>query len=240
MYLHSMQRRIFSIQEKNEIESLLIGDFYFLGTAMLKSLVLEFHFHSLSYHSLAQIEKQSICFVFFSYACHVQILMLSIQNIQLIFPISFMQSYSVVNYNEKVMDGFYDVCGLTSNSVVQGNMPLLVDLQAISISENVDYEVIMVNRYVDAELQDLEKKAYIMSLESTVSDGLIQKIADVVVDRMGGPVSDAGEMSSRWKRRSKELQNTLNSIILPLGCLDVGLSRHRALLFKVLRSFNFC
>jgi sterile alpha motif and leucine zipper-containing kinase AZK len=166
--------------------------------------------------------------------------MLSIQNIQLIFPISFMQSYSVVNYNEKVMDGFYDVCGLTSNSVVQGNMPLLVDLQAISISENVDYEVIMVNRYVDAELQDLEKKAYIMSLESTVSDGLIQKIADVVVDRMGGPVSDAGEMSSRWKRRSKELQNTLNSIILPLGCLDVGLSRHRALLFKVLRSFNFC
>ncbi|KAI5556544.1 hypothetical protein POPTR_018G053800v4 [Populus trichocarpa] len=143
-------------------------------------------------------------------------------------------SYSVVNYNEKVMDGFYDVCGLTSNSVVQGNMPLLVDLQAISISENVDYEVIMVNRYVDAELQDLEKKAYIMSLESTVSDGLIQKIADVVVDRMGGPVSDAGEMSSRWKRRSKELQNTLNSIILPLGCLDVGLSRHRALLFKVI------
>ncbi|KAJ6732596.1 SERINE-THREONINE PROTEIN KINASE [Salix purpurea] len=112
-------------------------------------------------------------------------------------------SYSVVNYNEKVMDGFYDVCGFTTNSVVQGNMPLLVDLQAISISENVDYEVIM-------------------------------KMADVVVDRMGGPVSDADEMSSRWRRRSKELQNTLNSIILPLGCLDVGLSCHRALLFKVI------
>ncbi|KAF9662321.1 hypothetical protein SADUNF_Sadunf18G0040800 [Salix dunnii] len=143
-------------------------------------------------------------------------------------------SYSVVNYNEKVKDGFYDVCGFTTNSVAQGNMPLLVDLQAISISENVDYEVIMVNRYVDAELRDLEKRAYIMSLESRVSDGLIQKMADVVVDRMGGPVSDADEMSNRWKRRSKELQNTLNSIILPLGCLDVGLSRHRALLFKVI------
>ncbi|KAJ6372905.1 hypothetical protein OIU76_027275 [Salix suchowensis] len=143
-------------------------------------------------------------------------------------------SYSVVNYNEKVMDGFYDVCGFTTNSVVQGNMPLLVDLQAISISENVDYEVIMVNRYVDAELRELEKRVYIMSLESRVSDGLIQKMADVVVDRMGGPVSDADEMSSRWRRRSKELQNTLNSIILPLGCLDVGLSRHRALLFKVI------
>ncbi|KAJ6435157.1 hypothetical protein OIU84_000391 [Salix udensis] len=113
-------------------------------------------------------------------------------------------------------------------------MPLLVDLQAISISENVDYEVIMVNRYVDAELRELEKRVYIMSLESRVSDGLIQKMADVVVDRMGGPVSDAAEMSSRWRRRSKELQNTHNSIILPLGCLDVGLSRHRALLFKVI------
>ncbi|KAL3586830.1 hypothetical protein D5086_013697 [Populus alba] len=148
-------------------------------------------------------------------------------------------SYSVVNYNEKVMDGFYDVCGVTSNSVIQGNMPFLVDLQAISVSDDVDYEVIMVNRFVDAELRELEKRAYIISMESRFSDGLvssglIQKIADVVVDRMGGPVSDADEMSSRWKRRSKELQNALNSIILPLGCLDVGLSRHRALLFKVI------
>ena len=151
-----------------------------------------------------------------------------------------MQSYSVVNYNEKVMDGFYDVCGITSNSIIQGNMPFLADLQTTSISDDVNCEVIMVNRLVDAELQELEKRAYIMSLESRVSDGLIQKIADVVVNRMGGPVSDAYEMSSRWKRRSKELQNALNSIILPLGCLDVGLSRHRALLFKVFRCFNFC
>ncbi|KAJ6406492.1 hypothetical protein OIU84_010080, partial [Salix udensis] len=132
------------------------------------------------------------------------------------------------------MDGFYDVYGITSNSIIQGNMPFLADLQTTSISDDVNYEVIMVNRLVDAELQELEKRAYIMSLESRVSDGLIQKIADVVVNRMGGPVSDAGEMSSRWKRRSKELQNALNSIILPLGCLDVGLSRHRALLFKVI------
>ncbi|CAK7352978.1 unnamed protein product [Dovyalis caffra] len=148
-------------------------------------------------------------------------------------------SYSVINYNEKVMDGFYDVCGISSNSVAQGNMPLLVDLQAVSISDNVDYEVVIVNRFVDAELLELERRAYIMSRESRVSDGLvlsglIQKIAGIVVDRMGGPVSDADEMSSRWKRRSKELQNALNSIILPLGCLDVGLSRHRALLFKVI------
>ncbi|KAF9670072.1 hypothetical protein SADUNF_Sadunf13G0030500 [Salix dunnii] len=124
-----------------------------------------------------------------------------------------MQSYSVVNYNEKVMDGFYDVCGITSNSIIQGNMPFLADLQTTSISDYFNYEVIMINHFVDTELQELEKRVYII---------------------IGGPVSDADEMSSRWKRSSKELENALNSIILPLGCLDVGLSRHRALLFKVI------
>lgn len=156
-----------------------------------------------------------------------------------------MQSYNVVNYNERVLDGFYDVYGITSNSVIQGKMPLLVDLQAISVSDNVDYEVILVNRFTDPELRELEKRASIMSLESQVSDGLvfsglIQKIADIVVDRMGGPVGDADEMSNRWKRRSKELRNAQNTIILPLGCLDVGLSRHRALLFKVVAPLKLC
>lgn len=150
-----------------------------------------------------------------------------------------MQSYNVVNYDERVMDGFYDVYGIASNSTVQSKMPLLVDLQAISISDNVDYEVILVNRFMDSELRELEQRAHIVALESQESNGLvlsnlIQKIAYIVVERMGGPVDDAEEMSSRWKRRSKELRNALNSIIIPLGSLDVGLSCHRALLFKVL------
>jgi len=154
-----------------------------------------------------------------------------------------MQSYNVVNYHEKVMDGFYDVYGITSKLDTQGKMPLLVDLQAISISDNVDYEVILVNRLADLELQKLEKKACTISMECRVSeDGLIlsvliQKIADLVVDRMGGVVRDADEMLRRWSERSYELRNSLNTIILPLGCLDIGLSRHRALLFKVKHFF---
>ncbi|KAI7741588.1 hypothetical protein M8C21_019865 [Ambrosia artemisiifolia] len=51
---------------------------------------------------------------------------------------------------------------------------------------------------------------------------------------MGGPVSDADEMLRRWTARSYELRNTLKTIVLPLGSIDCGLSRHRALLFKVL------
>ncbi|PSR89313.1 Serine/threonine-protein kinase [Actinidia chinensis var. chinensis] len=149
-------------------------------------------------------------------------------------------NYNFVNYDEKVMDGFYDVYGITSNSAVQGKIPLLLELQAISVSDNVEYEVILVNRGIDPDLHEIEERVYAISVEHRVLEqgpiigGLIQKIADLVVDRMGGPVSDADEMLKRWTLRGYELRKSLNSIILPLGCLDVGLSRHRALLFKVL------
>ncbi|KAF7138375.1 hypothetical protein RHSIM_Rhsim07G0142400 [Rhododendron simsii] len=147
-------------------------------------------------------------------------------------------SFNFVNYDEKVMDGFYDVYGISSNSGVQGNMPLLLDLQAITVSDKVDYEVILVNRAIDPALRELEERVYAISVEQRDSEqgcisGLIQRIADLVVDRMGGQVSDADEMLKRWTLRGYELRKSLKSIILPLGCLDVGLSRHRALLFKV-------
>ncbi|KAL8196699.1 hypothetical protein R6Q57_024592 [Mikania cordata] len=149
-------------------------------------------------------------------------------------------SNNVVNYDEKVMDGFYDVYGITSNSITQGKMPLLVDLQAITVSDNVDYEVILVNRMVDKDLRFLEERVSTISLEcqaagtTQIMSTLIQRIANIVVDQMGGPVSDADEMLRKWTFRSYELRNSMNTIILPIGCLDVGLSRHRALLFKVL------
>ncbi|KAK9148976.1 hypothetical protein Scep_007733 [Stephania cephalantha] len=149
-------------------------------------------------------------------------------------------SYNVVNYDEKMMDGFYDVYGIASDSTVSGKMPLLVDLQATSISDNVDYEVILVNRIIDPVLQQLEQTAVSLAVECRASEfgpvasGLVQKMADLVVGAMGGPVGDAVEMLNKWKVRSDELRTSLKTIVLPLGCLDVGLSRHRALLFKVL------
>ncbi|KAK2966419.1 hypothetical protein RJ640_003689 [Escallonia rubra] len=147
-------------------------------------------------------------------------------------------SNNVINYGEKVMDGFYDVYGTSSNLVTQGKMPLLVDLETVTVSDDVDYEVVLVNRTTDMELQQLEERLCKESLEGQavekglIVNSLIQKIADLVVDKMGGPVSDANEMLKRWTLRRNELRNCLNTIILPLGCLDFGLSRHRALLFK--------
>ncbi|CAN8256586.1 unnamed protein product [Cochlearia groenlandica] len=148
--------------------------------------------------------------------------------------------HKVINYDQKVRDGFYDVYGVTSNSIAQGKMPLLVDLQAITVSDNVDYEVILVNRLIDHELQELERRASALSLEcpdfvrGQVSSDLTQKIANIVVEQMGGPVENADGALRRWMLRSYELRKSLNTTILPLGKVNVGLARHRALLFKVL------
>ncbi|KAL2548505.1 Protein kinase superfamily protein [Forsythia ovata] len=147
-------------------------------------------------------------------------------------------SYNAINYDEKVIDGFYDVCGIDSNLLSQAKIPSLVDLQLISVMDNVGSEVVLVNRTLDTELRELEEKVYYMSVECLALERgtsfLVQNIADLIVDRMGGPVNDAEEMFKRWRARSYDLQICLNTIILPLGCLDVGHSRQRALLFKVL------
>ncbi|XP_022892735.1 probable serine/threonine-protein kinase SIS8 [Olea europaea var. sylvestris] len=147
-------------------------------------------------------------------------------------------SYNAINYDEKVIDGFYDICGFDSNLLSQAKMPSLVDLQLISVLDHVGSEVVLVNRTLDTELREFEEKVYCMSVECLALERgtsfLVQKIADLIVNRMGGPVNDAEEMFKRWKARSYDLQIFLNAIILPLGCLDVGDSRQRALLFKVL------
>ncbi|KAG1330120.1 serine/threonine-protein kinase EDR1 [Cocos nucifera] len=149
-------------------------------------------------------------------------------------------TYNVVNYDEKLTDGFYDVYGVISNPNLQDKMPSLVDLQAASATDNIDYEVVLVKRSVDPALQQLERRALSIALESKyeehgpIASGLVQKIADLVVNSMGGPVGDAEGMLRRWTIKSYELRTSLNTIVLPLGSVEVGLSRHRALLFKVL------
>eukprot|EP01018_Ginkgo_biloba_P022811 Gb_34740 [translate_table: standard] len=148
--------------------------------------------------------------------------------------------YNVLDYEEKVMDGFYDVYGSLSDPSFQGTMPSLVELQQIPVSYNLGYEVVLVNRAIDAKLEQLEQVAICYALESgaaelgPVTSGVLQRIADLVAGHMGGPVTDANDMLTRWTITSYELQMSLNNIVLPLGCLQLGLSRHRALLFKVL------
>eukprot|EP01018_Ginkgo_biloba_P017162 Gb_40236 [translate_table: standard] len=149
-------------------------------------------------------------------------------------------NFNVLDYDEKVMDGFYDVYGILSDPSSQGKMPSLVDLQGTPVSDNMGYEVVLVDRVSDPALEQLEQRALCIALEcgsaelGPLDSDLVQRIADLVAEHMGGPVSDADDMLTSWTVRSYKLRASLNNIVLPLGCLQIGLSRHRALLFKVL------
>ncbi|GLT90454.1 hypothetical protein SLE2022_083860 [Rubroshorea leprosula] len=119
--------------------------------------------------------------------------------------------YSVLDYKEKVVDGFYDVYGPSTNSVLQGKLPSLADLE--TNLGNYGFEVVIVNRTIDPVLEELVQIAHC---------------------HIGGPVKDANIMSARWMERCMELRISLHTSLLAIGSINIGLSRHRALLFKVL------
>ena len=146
---------------------------------------------------------------------------------------------NILNYDDKVLDGFYDVYGVTSDSTLE-MMPTLINLQETPVSDQMTYEVVLVNRVTDNNLVSLEQKAISTSLSSRVAmaggmktNGLIQRIADMVADQMGGVVSDSDSLHKMWGTSSEELRLSLGKAVLPLGRLQVGLERHRALLFKL-------
>lgn len=142
--------------------------------------------------------------------------------------------YNVLDYEEKVVDGFYDVFGLYNDSAMQGKMPSIADLEANPGSSS--FEVVIVNPTIDPALEELMQIAHCIALDCPVTEIgiLVQRLAELVTNHMGGPVKDANIILARWTETSTELRTSLHTSVLPLGSLNIGLSRHRALLFKVL------
>ena len=143
------------------------------------------------------------------------------------------QEYNVLDYEEKVVDGFYSVYGLSTDSAMQGKMPSLADLEVNLGSSG--YEVVIVNRTIDPALEELVQIAHCIALDCPVTETgvLVQRLAELVTEHMGGPVRDANIVLAKWTERSTELRTSLHMSVLPLGSINIGLSRHRALLFKV-------
>ncbi|XWS64649.1 hypothetical protein CRYUN_Cryun05aG0020800 [Craigia yunnanensis] len=142
--------------------------------------------------------------------------------------------YNVLDYEERVVDGFYDVYGLSTVSGIQGKMPSLADLE--TNLGNSGFEVVIVNRTIDPALEELLQIAQCIVLDcpATNVDVLVQRIAELVTGHMGGPVKDVNIILARWMEKSTELRTFLHTSVLPIGSINIGLSRHRALLFKVL------
>ena len=93
----------------------------------------------------------------------------------------------------------------------------------------------IVNRTFDPTLVELEQVAHCFALDCPISkvDTLVQRLAELVTQHMGGPVRDAGIKLAKWMEISTELRTSLHTSVFPIGSVKVGLSRHRALLFKV-------
>lgn len=143
------------------------------------------------------------------------------------------QEYNVLDYEEKVVDGFYDVFGISTDSAVQGKMPSLTNIE--KTLGRSGFEVSLVNRTIDPSLEELVQIAQCIAVDCPITDVgiLVQRLAELVSGHMGGPVKDANIILARWMERSSELRTSLQTSVLPIGSITIGLSRHRALLFKV-------
>lgn len=143
------------------------------------------------------------------------------------------------------MDGFYDICG-TGDEPTLSTIPSLMELQALPFSHGAKTEAVLVNRALDSQLVALEQKAFIMALEfrsknsESVGCTLVQTLATLVSNYMGGPVVDPESMLLKYRNMSSALRANIRSVVIPLGQLKVGLARHRALLFKVSNKSHCC
>lgn len=144
------------------------------------------------------------------------------------------QEYGVLDYEEKIVDGFYDVYSLSTDSGKQGDMPSLEDLESNRGTRG--FEAVVVNRPVDTSLDELLQIAQCISQDcrSTSVNVLVERLAELVTGHMGGSAEDSSIVLARWTEKSSEYKAALNTCVFPLGFVNIGLSRHRALLFKVI------
>ncbi|KAF0901731.1 hypothetical protein E2562_006198 [Oryza meyeriana var. granulata] len=148
-------------------------------------------------------------------------------------------SFSALSYDDKILDGFYDICVIGDEPTL-ATIPSLMELQQQPFSHASKTEAVLVNRAQDTKLVQLEQKAFIMAVEfrsktpEFVGHTLVQMLATLVSNYMGGPVIDPESILSEYQNMSNSLRATIRSTVMPLGELTVGLARHRALLFKVL------
>ncbi|KAM3378300.1 serine/threonine-protein kinase EDR1 [Capsicum galapagoense] len=142
--------------------------------------------------------------------------------------------YGVLDYEEKVVDGFYDVYTLFTDPENRGKMPSLTELETNPGSS--DFEGVIINRRIDPSLDELMQIAHCITLDCPPSEIslLVLRLSELVTGHFGGPVKDANIILAKWIEISTELRTSLHTSVLPIGSLKIGLSRHRALLFKVL------
>jgi hypothetical protein len=140
---------------------------------------------------------------------------------------SVLQARNVVDYHGVILDGFYDVFSVN------------LDLQKLPNSDKLKIEIVLVDRGRDPDLVALEAKAKELRINTEMeSNGsfrisLAKKIAFLVAEQMGGPVSSETDLLLRWKEKCGDDKRSSQNVVRKLGSMTAGWTRHRALLFKV-------
>ncbi|XP_076940554.1 serine/threonine-protein kinase CTR1-like [Bidens hawaiensis] len=149
-----------------------------------------------------------------------------------------------LSYDDKISDGFYNILGMDPymwmmcNDSVEGKLlPSLLELKAV-VAATSSLEVVLVNRYKDSRLRDLEDIAEELYFSAENALMLAENLAKLVSASMGGsfPV-EQGDLHEQWECTSKRIKELQNNIIVPIGSLSNGLCRHRAILFKKLADY---
>lgn len=154
-----------------------------------------------------------------------------------------------LEYTDIVPDGFYDAWGDFSDIVSSStDFPSLHDLRSIPRVAGDAREVLLVDHSADPGLcTAVEHLTERLSEDSSIRDKIqvrhcfrhvqtvtsSQAIAEVVCSALGGSATTK-ELRQSWLQASQAAKKRHRGIVIPLGELQAGLHRHRALLFKVL------
>jgi hypothetical protein len=112
-------------------------------------------------------------------------------------------------------------------------------LRRLECSEDEGREVLLVLRSSDSKLVAVEASAVevVCSMNSGEEALTAAELLNHVMAKLGGrcqTAEEAADLRERWLAESRAVRRRLGSLVVPLGELSVGLSRQRALLFKVL------
>ncbi|BAT85819.1 Serine/threonine-protein kinase [Vigna angularis] len=145
-------------------------------------------------------------------------------------------------YFDKIPDGFYLIHGMDpylwtvcTDLQENGRIPSIESLKSIDPSTVSSLEVILVDRQRDPILKELQNKVHDIFCRSTVTTDVVDQLAKLVFDCMGGSAYVwEGDLFPIWRECINDLRDRIGSVVVPIGSLSTGLCRHRAVLFKVL------
>lgn len=145
-------------------------------------------------------------------------------------------STACLNVDDAVCDGFYEVFGEFPEAARPGAFPSLGALRCIVPRPGVRREVLLVDRASDPALVEAEREAIAAVAEAAPAGEAprVRALAQLVAGHMGGPQSNTPVAAEKWLRLVSRIKMERSSVVIPIGELYMGGSRHRCLLFKAL------